>query len=824
MNQFTISEISKITEGKLYSSPNTSDEIITNIVTDSRTFFAGGNAVFFALTGPRNNGHNYIPQLMKRGIKNFVVSEKKWVNSKASFVFVKNTTEALQKLATFNRRKNLYPVMGITGSNGKTIVKEWLHDILSENFSIVRSPKSYNSQIGVPLSVLLMNKNYNLGIFEAGISEPGEMKKLTEIIKPEIGIFTNLGDAHQENFESYEQKTEEKLQLFKSSEKLIFSVDNQLYKKKITRFCEEHSVTPVSWSLQKNKNVFLSFSAEKKESYTKISAKIESKKYVFKIPFSDSSSIENACHCFAGIWALTQKPDLVLKRFEKLEPVAMRLEIKQGINNCLLINDYYNSDLNSFSIALSVLQQQAAKGHLQKTVILSDIQQTGIPKPDLYKQVNQLLLDWKIDNLIGIGPEITEYFEVFSVRKECYSNLIDFKKSFQKENLKDSVILIKGARKFTFEKISALLQQKTHQTVLEVNLNALVYNLNAFRKLLKPETKVMVMVKAFSYGTGDVEIAKMLQFQNVDYLAVAVADEGVQLRNAGIQTPIIVMNPEEHSFQNFIDYRLEPNIYSLELLQAFTKTVSQNALEEFPIHLKIDTGMNRLGFKTNSETQQAISTIKATRWLKVKSVFSHLAASDDPEMDDFTKTQISRFNEIARNISKQFSYNIDRHILNSAGIERFTKYQFEMVRLGIGLYGVSQTGLGLEHVGTLKSTVSQVKTVQKTETVGYNRKGKIEKTSKIAVVPLGYADGLDRKLSNKNGSAFVGGKLAPIIGNICMDMLMLDVTGIDVNAGDEVEFFGSNNTISEVAEKAGTIPYEVLTGISQRVKRIYLQE
>ncbi|QGY45152.1 bifunctional UDP-N-acetylmuramoyl-tripeptide:D-alanyl-D-alanine ligase/alanine racemase [Maribellus comscasis] len=824
MNQFTISEISKFTEGKLFSSPNASDEIITNIVTDSRTFFAGENAIFFALTGPRNNGHHYIPQLIDRGIKNFVVSEKKWINSKASFVFVKNTTEALQKLATFNRRKNLYPVIGITGSNGKTIVKEWLHDLLSEDFSIVRSPKSYNSQIGVPLSVLLMNKNYNLGIFEAGISEPGEMKKLTKIIKPEIGIFTNLGDAHQENFESYEQKIEEKLQLFKSSEKLIFSVDNQLCKKKITRFCEEHSVTPVSWSLLKNKNVFLSFSAEKKESYTKISAKIESKKYAFKIPFSDSSSIENACHCFAGIWALTQKTDLFLKRFEKLEPVAMRLEIKQGINNCLLINDYYNSDLNSFSIALSVLQQQAAKGHLQKTVILSDIQQTGIPKPDLYKQVNQLLLDWKIDKLIGIGPEITKYFEVFSVRKECYSKLIDFEKSFQKENLKDSVILIKGARKFTFEKISALLQQKTHQTVLEVNLNALVYNLNAFRKLLKPETKVMVMVKAFSYGTGDVEIAKMLQFQNVDYLAVAVADEGVQLRNAGIQTPIIVMNPEEHSFQNFIDYRLEPNIYSLELLQAFTKTVSQNALEEFPVHLKIDTGMNRLGFKTESEIQHAISTIKATRWLKVKSVFSHLAASDDPKMDDFTKTQISGFNEIAGNISKQFSYNIDRHILNSAGIERFTKYQFEMVRLGIGLYGVSQTGLGLEHIGTLKSTVSQVKTVQKTETVGYNRKGKVEKTSKIAVVPLGYADGLDRKLSNKNGSAFVSGKLAPIIGNICMDMLMLDVTGIDVNAGDEVEFFGSNISISEIAEKAGTIPYEVLTGISQRVKRIYLQE
>jgi alanine racemase len=823
MNHFNITEIAEIVNGELFLSSSAANKTVLHIVTDSRTFYTKENALFFALTGPQNNGHNYISELMGKGIRNFVVSEKKRINPKATFILVENTTDALQKMAAFHRKKFRYPAVGITGSNGKTIVKEWLHDLLSEQFSIVRSPKSYNSQIGVPLSVLLMNKNYNLGIFEAGISQPGEMQKLAEIIQPETGILTNIGDAHQENFESFEEKLKEKLLLFKTAKKLIFSVDNNLTEHEAIKFCADHSVEPVSWTLT-GKNALLSFSAKKHTESTAITAKTNNKSYFFEIPFTDSSSIENACHCFAAIHILTPEPDLVLHRFALLEPVAMRLEIKQGINRCLLINDYYNSDLNALSIALSVLQQQAAKGHLNKTVILSDIQQTGMPKHELYRQVNQLISEWGIDLLIGIGPEISDHPEIFTVKKILYHKLADFEKTFQKENFKDAAILIKGARKFTFEKIAALLQQKTHQTVLEINLNALVHNLNEFRRRLQPKTKIMVMVKAFSYGTGDVEIAKLLQYQNIDYLAVAVADEGVQLRNAGIQTPIIVMNPEENSFQHFIDYHLEPNIYSLELLDGFSKTISQNAQEEFPVHLKIDTGMNRLGFKTHKEIVCAVSKIKSSRGLKIKSVFSHLAASDDPGFDSFTLEQISAFEKISKSISREFVYPIDRHILNSAGIERFGKYQFEMVRLGIGLYGISQTGMPLENIGTLKSTVSQVKTVAKNETVGYSRRGKITETSTIAVVPLGYADGLDRKLGNQNGTAFIRGKSVPVIGNICMDMLMLDVTGIHAKPGDEVEFFGPNISISTVAEKAGTIPYEILTGISQRVKRVYVQE
>ncbi len=823
MSHFEIAEIAGILNGELYLSSNPPEKYISQIVTDSRTFFRGGNALFFALVGLRNNGHDYIPELIGKGIDIFVVSEKQWVSGEASFILVEDTTEALQKLAAFNRSKYKYPVIGITGSNGKTIVKEWLHDLLTEYFKIVRSPKSYNSQVGVPLSVLLMNKNFNLGIFEAGISMPGEMQELERIIKPGIGIFTNIGDAHQENFGSLPQKIQEKLKLFKSAKKLVFQVDDELCEKEIGKFCKNNSIAPVSWTLY-NKEALLSFSIKKQENNTLINVGVKQESYSFEIPFADLSSIKNACHCFACIWALTGSPETCLHRFAKLETIAMRLEIKQGINNCLLINDYYNSDLNSLAIALSVLQQQAAKSHLRKTVILSDIRQTGIPRHELYGEVNRLLAGWGIDGLVGIGPEITGRSGIFSMEKIFYPTLYDFEKSFKKEHFRDAVVLIKGAREFTFEKISALLQQKTHQTVFEIDLNALAHNLNEFRKLLKHGTKVMVMVKAFSYGTGDVEIAKMLQYQDVDYLAVAVADEGVRLRDAGIQIPIVVMNSEEHSFQNFIDYHLEPNIYSLELLHAFSKAVSQNALEGFPVHLKIDTGMNRLGFKTGGEIRSVISKIKSSGLLRIKSVSSHLAGSDDPLLDYFTMGQISSFQKTCAAISKELACPFDRHILNSAGIERFTNHQFEMVRLGIGLYGISQTGLPLENVGTLKSTVSQVKTVSKKETIGYNRGGKIRQESKIAVVPLGYADGMDRKLGNKNGSAFINGERVPIIGNICMDMLMLDVTGIEVKPGDEVEFFGPNISVVEVAKKAGTIPYEILTGISQRVKRIYLQE
>lgn len=802
MENFTLSQIAAITDGKLVVPDGIQLPEISQIITDSRTFFKRGETLFFALTGPRNNGHDYIPELIKKGLSVFVVSESTALRGDAIFVMVENTTNALQKLAAFTRKQYHYPVVGITGSNGKTIVKEWLHDLLADELNVVRNPKSYNSQTGVPLSVLLMSGKYNLAIFEAGISQPGEMEKLSEIINPDFGILTNIGDAHQENFNTLREKIQEKLLLFRNSKKLVYCVDAEELKTETEQFCTENSIQKISWSLKGNE-AFISFSAVISESFTSISAYVNQQEYHFRIPFTDPSSIENACHCFAASLVIHEDIGKILPGFETLEPVAMRLEIKQGINQSLLINDFYNSDIHSLTIALSVLNQQAAKEHLHKLVILSDIQQTGIPANELYPRVNEMLVEWNIDEMIGIGPVISRYFSTFSIKKSFYRSTEEFEKNFSREKLKQSAILIKGARQFTFEKISDLLQQKAHQTVLEINLNALVNNLNVFRGMLHPKTKMMVMVKAFSYGSGDVEIAKVLEYQNVGYLAVAVADEGVQLRNAGIQTPVIVMNPEQHSFQNMLDYQLEPNLYSNEILDSFLAAVSHQALSGFPVHLKLETGMHRLGFDSENEIQEAIRKISSGNLVKIVSVFSHLAASDDPALDHFTQRQIELFEQKSKTILSAFPYPVARHILNSAGIERFPEKQFELVRLGIGLYGISSTGLPLQTISRLKSVVSQVKDVETGETIGYGRKGEIRKTSRIAVVPLGYADGLDRKLGNKNGVAFINGNRVPIIGNICMDMLMLDVTGVNAKPGDEVEFFGNHISISEVAEKAG---------------------
>ncbi len=821
MINYSIQQIARIVDGKLFLPETYALFQIEQVVTDSRTFFKGNHALFFALKGPRHNGHNYIPGLHERGIHAVVVSQPEVITDKMAFVLVEDTTLALQKLSAHHRSHFHYPVVGITGSNGKTIVKEWLFELLSEEFSIVRNPKSYNSQIGVPLSVLLMESHHRLGVFEAGISQPGEMEKLARIVQPDLGILTNIGDAHQENFISTKQKTLEKLRLFEKTRKLIFCADQNEVSIVAKKFCNTHSIEPITWSFE-NPDATIFFQKQTKKDVSLLKATVNGKDCTFTIPFTDDSSIENACHCFAAIRVLSAAPEKITPRFQTLLPVAMRLEIKQGINNCLLINDYYNSDLTSLAIALSVLHQQ--EGQFKKMVILSDIQQTGMPKDKLYHQVNQLLEQWDIHEIAGIGPEISASQNLFSLRKKFYPSTEAFEKAFMPGSIRDAAILIKGARAFTFEKISTLLQQKAHQTVLEIDLNALVSNLNIFRSLLRPSTKIMVMVKAFSYGSGDVEIARLLQFQNVDYLAVAVADEGVELRQAGIRTPVIVMNPEEHSFQKMIEYRLEPNIYSKELLLAFEKAVAESFAEQYPVHIKLDTGMNRLGFKTESEVDALASILKNSHLLKVVSVFSHLAAADEPTLDKFTAEQFAQFEILSKRIIAQLPYTINRHILNSAGIERFPEKQYEMVRLGIGIYGVSITGLPLQPISIFKSVVSQVKVLRERETTGYGRKGKSTGETKIAIIPVGYADGLDRKLSNGNGEAFIRGNRVPVIGNICMDMLMLDITGLDVSPGDEVEFFGKNISIGEMADRAGTIPYEILTGISQRVKRVYMQE
>ena len=823
MKNFTLQEITDLTGGTLIVPDGFSDREYELIIIDSRVLIQKNNTLFFALKGVRNNGHNFINGLIKKGVDAFVVSDTDIISKDAAYILVKDTTAALQKVASANRLKYTYPVIGITGSNGKTIVKEWLNDLLSIGFKIVRSPKSYNSQTGVPLSAILMDENFNLAILEAGISKLGEMNKIAGIIAPTIGILTNIGDAHQENFHSKEEKLQEKLLLFNSAEKLVYKVDEPEYNYSIKNFCTQNNVEEISWSLKGNPAT-INFKLQIINGKTFIEATINEKIFRLELNLTDTSSIENACHCFAAIYALTGKPDKYLEKFSGLEPIAMRLEIKKGINNCILINDYYNSDLASLNIALSVLYQQAQRSSQKKQVILSDIQQTGLSTHNLYDQVNKLLNLWKIDELTGIGPEISKHQNLFTSGGNFYPSTEVYLDDISLYQPKDSIVLIKGAREYTFEKISAMLQEKTHQTRLEINLNALVDNLNIYKSLLKPETSIMVMVKAFSYGSGDIEIARVLQHEQVDYLAVAVADEGIELRRAGIQIPIIVMNPEEQSFNNIIEYQLEPNIYNFELLKQFEKAVIQSAKSNFPIHIKLDTGMNRLGFKTTKEVDDLISFLKGNTNFTVRSVFSHLAASDDPSLDSFTRAQIKQYNEWSLKITSAFDYKILRHLLNSAGIERFPEWQMDMVRLGIGLYGVSATGLSLQKISTFKSIVSQVKKAYPGETAGYSRKERIDKETDIAIVPVGYADGMDRKLGNRNGVASINNSIVPIIGNICMDMLLLDVTGKNVQRGEEVEFFGSHISISEIAERAGTIPYEILTGISQRVKRIYLFE
>lgn len=826
MPTLTISQISSVVGGKMYTEEPCAENLISSISIDSRTIFDPEASLFFALKSERNDGHRYISDLVHLGVRAFVVSDfidefKKYSN--CCFVVVPDTLIALQKLAAWHRSQFNIPVIGITGSNGKTIVKEWLFELL-QNKSVLRSPKSYNSQVGVPLSVWNLSQANELAIFEAGISKPEEMQKLEKIIRPTVGILTNIGEAHQENFVSKQEKLEEKLHLFQDCETLIYCKDQSLVHAEIAKGQIIPKEKTLAWSFE-DETADLFFRKTVFETEAKIDTSFEGLEYAVRVPFQDHASLENAGHCLAFVLSQHLAEASVFKRFGNLQPVAMRLEIKEGSNNSLLINDYYNSDINSLQIALGFLNNHARPPYQGKTVILSDIQQSGISDEELYAEVARLLQLNKTSSLIGIGPRISRQSALFDSSSKFYESTDQFLESVQPDQFRQECILLKGARDFHFERISSVLQKKYHQTVLEIDLNAMIGNLNFFRSQIRPETKVMVMVKAFSYGSGMAEIARILQFHKVDYLAVAVADEGVELRQAGIELPIVVMNPEAHSFENMIEFRLEPNIYSEEIFDSFRKVLQQHAVVRYPIHLKLDTGMHRLGFDSAEKVEALVAKLTAQEEMVVRSIFSHLAGADESVHDHFTLNQIQQFQQLSAIIAEKLPYKVIRHILNSAGIERFPEYQFEMVRLGIGLYGVSACGnLQVKSISRLKTSISQIRDLDAGQTVGYGRKGVVNHTAKIAVLPIGYADGYDRGLSNGVGKVFVNGHVAPVIGNICMDMCMIDVTGLQVSVGDEVELMGGHIQVTDIASSIGTIPYEILTGISQRVKRIYLQE
>ncbi|MCW0484193.1 bifunctional UDP-N-acetylmuramoyl-tripeptide:D-alanyl-D-alanine ligase/alanine racemase [Gaoshiqia sediminis] len=822
-----LNRLAAIINGKFLCGQDVAAHVpVKTISIDSRTLADVSSCLFFAIKGVRHDGHDYLEELYRKGVRNFVVSTEDTPlvrYSDACVVFVPDTLEALRQLAATVRHGFHYPVLAITGSNGKTIVKEWLFELLQDELKIIRSPKSFNSQVGVPLSVWNMTENFDLAIFEAGISQPGEMEKLARIILPTVGLITNIGDAHQENFQSQAEKADEKLQLFESCELIIYCKDQELVHQRIhSKFGNEVSL--FSWSFTDN-SADLLIRAEKEATATTLYFKVNGEGTSVEIPFGDAASIENACHCLAFVLATNRLTEQVKRRFSSLQAVAMRLELKQGVNNCSLINDYYNSDINSLEIALQFLNRQASFGKQPQSLILSDIRQSGFTSGELARVVARLVKLYRVNRLIGIGEELWKHQALFAADAVFFRSTDEFLAHFRPSDFKNEQILLKGAREFRFERIAAFLQKKYHQTQMEINLNALVENLNRYKALLKPETKVMVMVKAFSYGSGTVEIARALEFQQVDYLAVAVADEGIELRQAGIETPIIVMNPEEHSFEMMLEYRLEPNIYSTEVFQQFDAAARRLAVSDYPIHLKIETGMHRLGFSSADELAVIARRVPEEGRLRIRSVFSHLAASDDSMHDAFTRQQYQRFKELSDVVVRTQPNPVIRHLLNSAGIERFADLQLEMVRLGIGLYGVAQSAaLQVETVARWTTVVSQVKDVVPGETVGYSRKGRVEQPKKVAIIPVGYADGYDRRLSNGAGKVWVNGHICPVIGNICMDMTMIDVTGLAVHAGDTVELMGGQIRLEELARWMGTIPYEVLTGISQRVHRIYIQE
>jgi Alr-MurF fusion protein len=801
---------------------------ITYLSTDSRTIVSGPETLFFALVSERNNGHDYLRKAYEKGVRSFVISNEKKNLLKypdATFLLVEDTLVALQQLAAARRKQFEGNVIGITGSNGKTIVKEWLSELLVDDYKIIRSPKSYNSQIGVPHSLWLLDDQADMAFIEAGISQPDEMEKLQKMIKPRYGIITNIGEAHQANFESTEQKITEKLRLFEESEVIIYCKDYSGIDQAVQKMVAEKGICPVSWSMMDETADLFIYFVQKIPEGCGIIGQVKEKQYAISIPFSDDASVENAITCLAALIAIGKEQDQVLNRFSTLMPVAMRMEIKQGINQCIIINDSYSSDINSLAIALDTLDQQASQGFMPKTLILSDIFYSSKSDEELYREVAQLIKLRSIERFIGIGINLKKHRELFGENSIFFSSTADFLASLTSIGLQNEVVLLKGAREYHFDQIASILQAKAHETVLEIDLSAMIHNLNYFRSKLKKETKIMAMVKAFSYGSGMAEIARLLEFHQVNYLAVAIADEGVALRKAGITIPIVIMNPEEHSFDMMFEHLLEPNIYSTRLLEQFLNSAQRNAVCNFPIHVKIDTGMKRLGFDSEEEVKFLLEKVKRGNVLHISSVFTHLAASDDPAEDGFTQIQFHRFEKLAKIIQGQTEHHVMLHALNSAGIERFPHQQYDMVRLGIGLYGISQVNQeALQNVSTLKTTISQIRKVSKGESIGYGRKGNAVKDMLIATLPIGYADGFNRRLSQGIGKVWINGKLAPVVGNVCMDMCMVDVSGIEANEGDRVVVFGAEYPASEMARTLETISYEVFTSISQRVKRVYFQE
>ncbi|MCC9041876.1 bifunctional UDP-N-acetylmuramoyl-tripeptide:D-alanyl-D-alanine ligase/alanine racemase [Myroides sp. M-43] len=787
---------------------------ISNISVDSRSLQNDQHTLFFALKGGNHDGHDYIEELVNKGVRYIVISDQTKVRPIEGVLFFKvnNTLTALQGAAIFHRDRFDFPVIGITGSKGKTVVKEWLNFLLSEEYKIIKSPKSYNSQTGVPLSVFGIEEKHNLGIFEVGISTVGEMEKLAKVVKPTIGVFTALTEEHGEGFRSLVEKVSEKAKLFQNAEVIICELNELL----LEYFSPVTSV--YTWSLtDTSANVYgqfhssiLTVSINQRDSYS------------VELPFTDVSSVRNIMTCISTMSYLGYDSEKIVQRIKGLYPVELRMQVKNGVNNCTIIDDAYNADYQSLSIALDFLEKH--KVSTSKTVILSDMFKSGYEEGEIYGQLKVLLSTHQITRVIGIGEHISKYL-IGIMNTYLYRDTEEFLQKVSADDFSDENILVKGARGFRFDRIVTMLEKKTHETVLEVNLTAMCHNLNFYRSKLKPETKVMVMVKAFGYGNGSYEVAKLLAHEKVDYLGVAFADEGIELRKAGVNTKIIVMNPEINAFSAMIAYDLEPEVYSVRELNAFLKVARERNCYEYPIHIKLDTGMHRHGFLTE-DLDELIEVLRHTNVVEVKSIFSHLSSSDMPEYTDFTLGQIEMFTHNSDKLIHVLGINPIRHILNTSGIFNFSEYQFDMVRLGIGLYGVGndrEEMQQLTNVSTLKTRIMQIKEIKEKDSVGYGRRFRAEGKTRIATVPIGYADGVHRSWGPV-GYVLVNGQKAEITGSICMDMLMINVTNINCQENDEVVIFGKDLPVTIIADEIKTIPYEILTSIALRVKRIFFVE
>ena len=818
---YTIVKIATLIGARRYGDH---DANVRWLLTDSRSLCFPEETLFFALHTKRNDGHRYIDDLYRRGVRSFVVEQvPQHPQMDANYLKVPSTLAALQRLAERHRDEFSIPVVGITGSNGKTMVKEWLYQLLLPSQRIVRSPRSYNSQIGVPLSVWLLNEQTEVGIFEAGISQPGEMMALHDIIQPTVGVLTCLAAAHQENFRSMEEKCLEKLELMRDTEALVYPMDDNTVSRCIRRL--NYGGERIGWSRTDSQAPFYVKEQSQNDQSTHITYIYKGEQGEYTIPFIDEASIEDSIICAATALHLGLSQEQIAERMPHLEPIAMRLEVKQGRQGCMLINDSYNSDINSLDIALDFMSRRQ-QSTTKRTLILSDIYQSGTSIAELYHEVNDLCVKRGIDKLIGIGEEISSQSHTFFVsEKTFFATTEEFLASDVFRQLHDELILLKGSRRFGFERITELLEQKVHETILEVNLGALVDNLNYYRSFLKPETKLVCMVKADAYGAGAVEVAKTLQDHRVDYLAVAVADEGVTLRKAGITANIMVMNPEMTAFKTIFDYDLEPEVYSFRLLDALVKAARKEGITGWPVHIKLDTGMHRLGFDSENDMEELIDRLKHQQAVIPRSVFSHFVGSDSDVFDEYSAAQFKLFDEGSRRLQTAFSHKILRHMDNSAGIEHFPERQMDMCRLGLGLYGVNpRNNEMLSTVSTLKTTILQLRRVKAGDSIGYSRRTVLDRDSLIGAIPIGYADGLNRHLGNRRGYCLVNGQKAEYVGNICMDVAMIDVTDVSCQEGDTVEVFGEHLPVTVLSDQIDTIPYEVLTGVSGRVKKVYFQD